>query len=191
MPYQHKQNETLYKGRSRWLQVPMNYEPKPGENVIDTDNVIKKVDRNGFEITYLSYFFDLFDQLAGRKYAVVKYILQHKSSENTLIITNRELAKKCNVGINTVTETLKILREAGLIITRTGAIMINPKLAHRGKVGRERYLLQKFEEFGEENESNTRADTTSTADKSISLPNHASLRCGRAGSTWQNAPTCQ
>ena len=172
MPYQHKQNETLYRGRSRWLQVPDNYEVKPGENVIDTDDVIKKVERNGFEITYLSYFFELFDQLAGKKYAVVKYILQNKSAENTLIITNRELAKKCNVGINTVTDTvtdtLKILKEAGLIVTRTGAIMINPKLAHRGKSGRERYLLQKFTTFEEnENESNGTAEATSTESEPI------------------------
>lgn len=149
MSYQHKANDTLYKGYSRWLQVPQDYKPKPGENVIDTDDVVKKVDRNGFEITYLSYFFDLFDQLAGKKYAVVKYILKNKSSDNTLIITNRELANKCNVGINTVTETLKILKIAGLIVTRTGAIMINPKLAHRGNDGKERYLLQKFVAFGE------------------------------------------
>lgn len=150
MPYQHKANETLYRGRSRWLQVPDNYEAKPGENVIDTDDVIKKVERNGFEITYLSYFFDLFDQLAGKKYAVVKYILQNKSSDNTLIITNRELAKKCGVSPKTVVDTLKILRDAKLIVTRTGAIMINPKLAHRGKSGRERYLLQKFTVFTED-----------------------------------------
>ena len=149
MPYQNKQNETLYRGRSKWLQVPDNYEAKPGENVIETDDVIKKVERNGFEITYLSYFFDLFYQLAGKKYALVKYILQNKSSDNTLIITNRELANKCKVGINTVTDTLKLLKNAGLIETRTGAIMLNPKLAHRGKVGKERYLLQKFTAFTE------------------------------------------
>ena len=147
MSYQHKQVSTLYQGYSRWLQVSDDYVAKDGETVIDTDDVIKRVERNGFEITYLSYFFDLFDQLAGKKYAVVKYILQNKSSDNTLIITNRELAKKCNVGINTVTDTLKILKKAGLIVTKTGAIMLNPKLAHRGKIGRERYLLQKFTTF--------------------------------------------
>lgn len=150
MPYQRKQNKTLYQGRSKWLQVPDNYQAKPGEHVIETDDVMKKVDRNGFEITYLSYFFDLFDQLAGKKYAVVKYILKNKSTDNTLIITNRELAQKCNVGINTVTDTLKLLKNAGLIETRTGAIMLNPKLSHRGRLGKERYLLQKFTTFSDE-----------------------------------------
>ena len=145
MPLQRKVPETIYKGHSRWLQVPADYDAKPGENVIDTDDIVKKVSRNGFEITYLSYLFDLFDKLAGKKYAVVKFILQNKSRDNTLIITTRELAKKCNVGLNTVIETIKLLKEANLIQTRTGAIMLNPKIAHRGTNGTEKYLLQKFE----------------------------------------------
>lgn len=152
MPYQHKPNETLYRGTSKWLQVSPDYVPQDGETVIETDDIVKKVPRAGFEITYLSYFFDLFDQLAGKKYAVLKYILQHKSAENTLIITNRELAKKCSVSTKTVVDTLKLLRDAGLIQTRTGAIMLNPKLAHRGSDQKEKYLLQKFVEFPEDEE---------------------------------------
>lgn len=152
MPYQHKPNETLYRGTSKWLQVSPDYVPQDGENVIETDDIVKKVPRAGFEITYLSYFFDLFDQLAGKKYIVVKFILQHKSADNTLIITNRELAKKCSVSTKTVVDTLKLLRDAGLIQTRTGAIMLNPKLAHRGSDRKEKYLLQKFVEFPEDEE---------------------------------------
>ena len=146
MPYQHKPNETLYRGTSKWLRVPMDYQPGNGDEVIETDDIVKKVPRAGFEITYLSYFRP-FDQLAGKKYTVVKFILKHKSAENTLIITTRELAKQCNVSHKTALETLKLLRDAGLIQTRTGAIMLNPKLAHRGSDRKEKYLLQKFVEF--------------------------------------------
>ena len=64
-----------------------------GEPII-ADEVVKKVNRNGFEITYLTYLVDLFDKLGGKKYTVFKYILAHKSAENTLIITTRELARK-------------------------------------------------------------------------------------------------
>lgn len=152
MPYQNKPNDTLYRGVTRWLQVPNDYVAKNGENVIDADDIVKKIPRNGFEITYLTYLFDLFDKLGGRKYQVLKYILQNKSTDNTLIITTRELAKKCNVSTKTVIETLHILRDANLIETRTGAIMLNPKIAHRGSDGTERYLLQKFAVFGDENE---------------------------------------
>ncbi len=134
---------TLYRGQDIW-------ENRRTGEVITADQVVTKTERQGFEITYLMYFFDLFNELGGQKYKVVKYILQNKNSENQLIITQRELAKKCKVGINTVTETVKILKDAGLIETRTGAIMINPKLAHRGGSGTEKYLLHKFTTFEEE-----------------------------------------
>lgn len=78
------------------------------------------------------------------------WIIEHKSSDNTLIITNRELAAKCDVSTKTISETLKLLKEKGLIATRTGAIMVLPKIAHRGKVGREQFLMHKFQEFGNE-----------------------------------------
>ena len=112
------------------------------------DASITKCDRNGFEITYLAYLFDVFDQLGGQKYKVFKYIVEHKSTDNTLIITNRELAEKCEVSTQTVYECIKLLKEKGLIATRTGAIMVLPKIAHRGKAGREQFLMHKFEEFG-------------------------------------------
>lgn len=146
MALQKKSNNTIYQGKDVWVNQ------RTGET-IEADQVIRKVPRNGFEITYLAYFMDLFDKLGGKKYVVFKYILSHKSSENTLIITNRELAKECQVGINTVTDTLKLLKEAGLITQRTGAIMLHPQLAHRGSEKKEAYLLQRFVEFGDSEES--------------------------------------
>ena len=59
-----------------------------GEPVV-ADASITKCDRNGFEITYLAYLFDVFDQLGGQKYKVFKYIMEHKSADNTLIISQR------------------------------------------------------------------------------------------------------
>ena len=47
----------------------------------------------------------------GQKYKVFKYIVEHKSADNTLIITNRELAQRCDVSTKTITETLKLLKE--------------------------------------------------------------------------------
>ena len=56
--------------------------------------------------------------------------------------------------MQTVTDTLKLLEESGLISRRTGAIMLLPKVAHRGNDRREAYLMQKFVEFddGEQTE---------------------------------------
>lgn len=145
-------NKTIYAGRSQlaYVSTDENGELKIIGAPFEVDEVVKKVQRQGFEITYLTYVFELFDRLGGKKYAVLKYIMSHKDSENKLVITTRELAQKCGVSRNTVLETLAILREAKLVTTRTGAIMLNPRLAHRGSNNKEIYLLQKFEAFGDE-----------------------------------------
>ena len=143
MTLKNKSNSTIYQGTDVWVNQ------RTGET-IEADQVIRKVPRNGFEITYLAYFMDLFDKLGGKKYVVFKYILSNKSAENTLIITNRELAEKTGTSLQTVSDTLKLLRESGLLTQRTGAIMLNPQLAHRGSERKEAYLLQKFVSFGKE-----------------------------------------
>ena len=155
MPYQHKSPETIYRGQEAYVKIDPKALQETGEvkiigDPILADEVIKKVNRNGFEITYLAYFIDLFDKLGGKKYVVFKYIIEHKSAENTLIITVRELAEKTGTSTRTVQDTLKLLKEAGLVKCRTGAIMLVPKLAHRGSDRREAYLMQKFEVFAED-----------------------------------------
>lgn len=152
MPKYHKEIKTIYQGKEMWVQVDPQKLQETGEirtigEPVVADASITRCDRNGFEITYLAYLFDVFDQLGGQKYKVFKYIVEHKSADNTLIITNRELAQRCDVSTKTITETLKLLKEKGLIATRTGAIMILPKIAHRGKIGREQFLMHKFQEF--------------------------------------------
>ena len=121
MPLQHKSPETIYRGQEAYVRIDAQAFQEHGEvkitgEPIIADEVVKKVNRNGFEITYLTYLVDLFDKLGGKKYTVFKY--------------------------------------SGLISRRTGAIMLLPKLAHRGSDRREAYLMQKFVEFddGEQTE---------------------------------------
>ncbi|XZL96030.1 replication/maintenance protein RepL (plasmid) [Clostridium perfringens] len=144
MPKERKENKVLYAGSDEWINS------RTGE-VITANQIIKKTDRNGFMITYLSAIINLIESLGNRKMQVVKYILDNMDkSTNTLIITNRELAKKSNVSLDTVSKTLIILKKAKIITTRTGAIMISPELVHKGNKSKEQYLLTKFQEFDDE-----------------------------------------
>ena len=107
MPLQHKSPETIYRGQEAYVRIDAQAFQEHGEvkitgEPIIADEVVKKVNRNGFEITYLTYLVDLFDKLGGKKYTVFKYILAHKSAENTLIITTRELAEKTSTSTKTV-----------------------------------------------------------------------------------------
>ena len=93
---------------------------------------------------------NLIDRLGNKKMQVVKYILENMDkSTNTLIITTRELSSKTKVSKPVVLDTLKILEDAKIIARRTGAIMIHSDLVHRGSEEKEKYLLARFEEFGE------------------------------------------
>ena len=74
-------------------------------------------------------------------------------AENTLIITTRELAEKCNVGLNTVIDTLKLLEDAKIIERRTGAIMVSPKLMNNWKASKEASMMIKYYEFGDNDQN--------------------------------------
>ena len=142
-----------YTGSAVWQKVDMT----TGEIVEQraVDEFERPVGRQEhFMITYLAEVISLIDSLGNQKMKVVKYILQEMSkSDNTLIITTRELAKKSGVGYNTVVETLRILDEAGIIQRRTGAIMISPKLMNNKKASGEAAMMVKYTQFSEEQEN--------------------------------------
>lgn len=139
-----------YLGQSQWIKLDENGEPTGEVKVVDEFESGLDTSRNGFMITYMSAVISLIEKLGTKKMAVVKYIFENMSkSENTLIITTRELSEKTNVSKPVVLETLKILEDANLISRRTGAIMISAKLMHRGNENKERYLMTKFYDFSD------------------------------------------
>lgn len=70
-----------------------------------------------------------------------------EKSNNTLIITTRQLSEKSGVSKPIVIETLKILEDARIIKRRTGTIMIHSDLIHLGSSEKEKALLTRFEQF--------------------------------------------
>lgn len=115
------------------------------------DTFIKPIGRDEpFMITYLAEIINLIDTLGNKKMQVVKYILKNMSkSENTLIITTRELAEKCKVSKPVVLDTLKLLEDTNIIQRRTGAIMISPKLMNNKKAKGEAIMMTRYYQFGE------------------------------------------
>jgi DNA-binding MarR family transcriptional regulator len=150
----NKANDVLYYGVRRLQDLDT------GE-IIEAPEMIKtSIPRNGFLITYLSAITNLIEVLGGKKLQVVKYILNNMEySNNSLIITGRELSAKCNVSYAVVVDTLKILESANIITKRTGAIMVNSDLVHRGDAGKEKILITRFQEFNEFGASSSRQTT--------------------------------
>ncbi|WP_278683777.1 replication/maintenance protein RepL [Paraclostridium bifermentans] len=118
--------------------------------VVNSITIEKKVSRSNFMIVYLGMIINMLDGVGNKKMTVISYILKNMNkSTNILLITNRELAKKCNVSLDTVTKTIKLLKANNLIVTKTNFIMINPKLIHKGDAGKETALLTRFKEIEE------------------------------------------
>lgn len=126
-----------------WLRCDEN------GNLIDkevkaVDILVKEVPRTGFAITYLSTIINMIDSIGNKKMQVVKYILQNMDSNNKLSETVREISAGCGASLQTVQETLKLLEECGIVARKTGTVMLSPKLAHKGNARREKFLMTKF-----------------------------------------------
>lgn len=139
---------TKYIGKEVWVN-------KSTGEVREVDTFEKPIGReNGFMITYLAEIINLIETLGNKKMLVVKYILANMSkSENTLIITTRELAEKCNVSHTVVLKTLKLLEDSQIIERRTGAIMVSPKLMNNWKAPKEASMMIKYYEFGSDDDN--------------------------------------
>lgn len=125
-------------------------DPNTGECIGDlrcVDVVVKEIPRTGFAITYLSSIINLIDSIGNKKMSVVKYILKNMDSNNVLLKTVREIAEGSECSVQTVNDTLKILGDAGIIARKTGAVMLSPKLVHKGNAKKERFLMAKFIEI--------------------------------------------
>lgn len=139
-----------YTGTETWCKIDRNTGEILEEREVDTfEKIVGR--KEPFMITYLAEIIRLIDTLGNKKMLVVKYILKNMSkSDNVLLITSRGLAKKCNVSLQTVTETLKLLEDAEIIKRKTGAIMIHPKLINNKKASGEAIMMTKFLQFDNE-----------------------------------------
>lgn len=116
--------------------------------ILETVEIMKPIGRQGFMITYLTTILELIETIGNKKMQIIKYILANMDkSTNTYLTTTRELSEKTKSSPKTVTETLKLLEEKKIIQRRTGAIMINPQLIHRGSNNKEKALLTRFYDF--------------------------------------------
>ena len=116
--------------------------------IVEAAEILKPIGRRGFMITYLETLIDMIEVMGSARMKVVKYILANMdTSSNTLIATTREIADKLGTSTKTVTESLKLMENCKLITRRTGIIMINPKLLHKGNENKERALLTRFYQF--------------------------------------------
>lgn len=118
------------------LQDPMTGEAYPVQM-----NVIEDRDFN-FHKLWLQHFVQSIDCISNQKLRLAFWIIENLDSENKFIMTQRKIAEKSGMSLQTVSRTLKALQEgspAFLIKINSGAYRVNPdviwKGAHSNRMG--------------------------------------------------------
>jgi len=140
-------------GKSTWV----NKETGEVRETLNAEiDQTKKGRNDSFVISILPYIIKLTDIVGNKKMKVVNYVLENMALtgkySNTLIMTQRELAKKAGVSYQTVSVTLNMLEDAQIIKKETGQIMLHPKVVMKGDARKERALMVQFENFNTEKE---------------------------------------
>lgn len=105
--------------------------------------------------------------IGNKKMQVINYIMDHINySNNILLMTQRELANKLGFSTKTVNETIKDLREANILKTKTNAIMLSPKLVYKGRRNKGNYMIFKFSHFNDDKKMSGRKQYNSASHKS-------------------------
>lgn len=147
------QPEGAFKMSEKYISDRQTFVNKETGKEINGLMKIVECERDNFDIVYIMNFCNLFDVIGGKKYQILKYLLQNRNTENQIIITTRELSEKLNISRDTVLRTLNILKKCGVITTRTGVIRINPKVIVHGSRKKEDWIFTKFIEEQTQNES--------------------------------------
>jgi len=107
-------------------------------------DIKEKTDAN-FHKIWLSHILAAFDELGNQKLKVLTYLLENMNKENIIIGTQRVLADKIGVSNQTLSVTLKILREGDIIATpQSGVIRFNPSVIFKGYHSTRMNILYKY-----------------------------------------------
>lgn len=122
----------------------------------DILGVIGKAPKGGFEITRLEFLFDVLDIVRGKGSAeVIKYILTNKNAENLIYATVSSISKCTGVSRKVTGETIKQLKEKGLIKSvNKNIMMLHPKLLHKGDSRRESFLFNIYSKIINNSDNN-------------------------------------
>lgn len=119
---------------------------------IDTTDIMyedlqRDIKNSGFAIHRPEWFYGLIEKIGGAKGKVVTIIMQRKDINNNVNATIGDLVEWSGCSPKTVMDTIKLLRDNNMLKTRTGMMMLNPGVEHRGDRQREATLLKLYSQF--------------------------------------------
>lgn len=125
---------------------------------VDTTDIMyedlqRDIKNSGFAIHRPEWFYGLIEKIGGAKGKVVTSIMRKKGIDNNINATIADLIEWSGCSPKTVMDTIKLLRDNDMLKTRTGMMMLNPGVEHRGDRQRESTLLRLYSQFRTTNKS--------------------------------------
>lgn len=121
---------------------PLTFDQMYGED-------FEKFPEGGFGIHRIEWYCKFVEAVGGKKGKVASFLLKNKNSQNVYLGRVQDIAAEVGVAVQTVTDTIKVLREKDIIRTMTCGFMMNPGCEHRGNRRREAFLMKSYKVFGE------------------------------------------
>jgi len=121
-------------------------DPKTGEEITAVVEVVKGDRRYGWEAVWLSTLLETLELISNKAFKVAKFLLNERvKSENLIIATVEEIAKKTGVSETTVKRVIKKLLDANFITrVKRGVYRVNPAIIWRGYEDKRQAILIKF-----------------------------------------------
>jgi predicted transcriptional regulator len=116
--------------------------------------VISIEDRDAnFHKLWLYHLAEALDMIGNQKTKVMYHIMENLNSENLYIGTQRKIAERLDLSMNTVIITIKKLHEAGLIKTvQNGVYQVNPEVLFKGGKDKRLSVLIEYSRIDDEEE---------------------------------------
>jgi DNA-binding transcriptional regulator YhcF (GntR family) len=108
-------------------------------------NVVRVEDADfNFDKFWVSQILTAIDEFGNQKVKLLLFLIQNRERSNNVVIkTIRELEKLTGISKDTISKTLKILEQNGIIKRKTGVIFLSPNVVFKGThLNRRRILLE-------------------------------------------------
>ena len=126
--------------------------PETGEQYPMQMNVLEDRDFN-FHKVWLQHLVNSLDSISNQKLRLAFWIIDHLDKENKLVMTQRTIAEKSGMSLQTVSRTLKALQDgnpAFLVKINSGAYRVNPDVLWKGSHSNRMGICYKY--IGEKKE---------------------------------------
>lgn len=122
------------KKKQKLTGVQYLIDPNSGEAIPFAVSSVEERDFN-FHKTWMKNLIISLDEITNRKMELAFWIIEHLDKENKLTYTQRQLAEKTGISLDTVHITMKLLQEGDvpfLIRKNQGCYIVNPNVMFKG-----------------------------------------------------------